>query len=232
MKKVISFCLWGKSFRYLGGAIQNAELAKHYYPDWICRFYIGNTVDYGFIYELEMFENVEIIEIDEPGDMHSMFWRSYPASEEDVDIMISRDADSRLGIREVEAVNEWLESGKSFHIMRDHQYHAWPILGGMWGVKKGKIKNIKSLIQEHKHKYQIDQEFLRDIIYPLIKDDCVVHDEFFEKKSFPTLSGVRDPRYFVGQAYDGNGDILNIPEYGKQNYIDFINETEGLNFKK
>ena len=234
MKKIISFSLWGKAFRYLGGALQNAELSKHYYPDWICRFYVGNTIDYGFLYELETMDNVEIIEMDEPGDWRGMFWRFYPASEEGVEAMISRDADSRPGFREVESVNEWLNSNKSFHIIRDHEYHAWPILGGMWGVKKNKISDIKTKISEYntRDSYNTDQEFLKDIIYPIIKDDCIIHDEFFEKKPFPASAGQRDKRYFIGQAYDGNGDILNIPEYGVQNYIDHINKTEGLNFKK
>ena len=44
MKKIISFSLWGDNTRYLFGAIQNIELAKIYYPDWICRFYINEFV--------------------------------------------------------------------------------------------------------------------------------------------------------------------------------------------
>ncbi|CAF1684749.1 unnamed protein product, partial [Didymodactylos carnosus] len=37
--------------------------------------------------------------------------------------MNSRDLDSALTQRELDAVTEWLKSNKSFHTMRDHPYH-------------------------------------------------------------------------------------------------------------
>ena len=52
-----------------------------------------------------------------------------------VDIIISRDLDSRFDDREQAAVNEWIRSEKSFHIMRDHPQHRASILGGLWGSK-------------------------------------------------------------------------------------------------
>lgn len=63
MKKVICFSLWGNNYRYLGGSLQNVELAKYYYPDWICRFYIGKSTNEKFKSILKTFDNVEIIEI-------------------------------------------------------------------------------------------------------------------------------------------------------------------------
>ena len=33
------------------------------------------------------------------------------------------------------AVTEWLESDKSFHMMRDHPLHNIGMLGSAWGVK-------------------------------------------------------------------------------------------------
>ena len=53
-----------------------------------------------------------------------------------VSVLLPRDLDSRLSLREFSAVNEWLlHSAKPFHIMRDHFYHSQPIVGGMWGVR-------------------------------------------------------------------------------------------------
>lgn len=44
---------------------------------------------------------------------------------------ISRDTDSRLGLRESAAVDEWVKSGKMLHTMRDHPVgHTAPILAG------------------------------------------------------------------------------------------------------
>ena len=69
----------------------------------------------------------------------------------DVDVMISRDTDSRVSHREMIAVNKWLESDKGFHIMRDHPWHTTKILGGMWGCRKW---SLSEEIQEKMMSYE------------------------------------------------------------------------------
>lgn len=44
--KLISFSLWGDKKSNLEYAVLNADLAKLYYPGWVCRFYIGEGVPY------------------------------------------------------------------------------------------------------------------------------------------------------------------------------------------
>ena len=62
MKKVITFGLWGDNKTYTIGAIKNAELAKIYYPEFECWFYIHNeTVPKDIIINLSKLENVKII---------------------------------------------------------------------------------------------------------------------------------------------------------------------------
>jgi hypothetical protein len=136
-KKIISFSLWGNEPMYTIGAIKNAELAKTTYPDWICRFYLGDDVSEDIVSRLQSFDNTEVIIMPhKENDWQGMFWRFYAVNtEEDVDYVIFRDADSRLNLREYEAVTEWINSGKYFHIMRDHPYHTEAIMGGMWGCK-------------------------------------------------------------------------------------------------
>jgi len=41
--KVIAFSLWGDNTCYTLGALQNASLAKMVYPEWMCRFYVGQS---------------------------------------------------------------------------------------------------------------------------------------------------------------------------------------------
>ena len=48
---------------------------------------------------------------------------------------VSRDLDSRFSDREHEAVEEWLKSDRSVHVMRDHVTHDFTMLGGLWGTK-------------------------------------------------------------------------------------------------
>ena len=214
MKKIISFSLWGNNPKYTIGAIKNAELSKIIYPDWICRFYCGKSVPSDIIEKLKTYNNVEVIEMEENGDWTGMFWRFYAC--EDSDVMISRDTDSRLNLREKNAVDEWLTSDKDFHIMRDHPYHNTLILGGMWGVRNGVLKNILTLIENYNKGdfWQVDQNFLREKIYPIVVNTTYVHDSYHNfnlwSKKFSTE---RINQEFVGDVFNEN-DIRH-PEYYK-----------------
>ena len=53
-----------------------------------------------------------------------------PLSPPQVDLFMSRDLDSAPTQREADAVEEWLRSGKTLHVMRDHPSHTFPMLGG------------------------------------------------------------------------------------------------------
>jgi hypothetical protein len=215
-KKLITFSLWGSNPKYTVGAIRNAVLATILYPDWLCRYYVGKSVPNEIVQTLKNFNNVEIIEMEEEGNWSGMFWRFYPASEQDVDVMISRDCDSRLSLREKLAVDEWLKSDKGFHIMRDHPWHGTHILGGMWGVKKGVLPQMKNEIDNFVKGefWQVDQNFLSRVIYPLVKENTMVHDEFFNfdnhKIKFPSE---RINKEFVGDVFDHNDN--RHPNYWK-----------------
>jgi len=116
-----------------------------------------------------------------------------------------RDLDSRIYMREQIAVNEWIVSGKLFHIMRDHPYHIYPIQAGMFGTRKN--PNIPSWVELMNKVSQTgnkddDQAFLRDIIYPIIRQDTLVHATFnilpYENaKPFPT--DYDSEYHFVGE---------------------------------
>ena len=213
MKKVISFSLWGDDPKYCVGAIKNADLAIQFYPGWICRFHVGTSTPIKYVNQLRSKNNVEVIERQEEGNWEGMFWRFLDASDLSVEVMISRDTDSRLDEREAAAVNEWLQSGKKFHIMRDHPFHKTEILGGMWGVRNHFLADMKHLITDYTkgNYWQVDQNFLREIIYPIIKSNCMVHDEFFEKSPFPTK---RKKGYFVGQAFNADDSFFE-PKHGE-----------------
>ncbi len=210
-KKIIAFALWGNNPKYTLGAIRNAELIQTIFPGWIARFYIGTSTDKSVGRKLLELGS-EVVNMPVPGDWTGMFWRFLPAGEEDVGVMLSRDADSRLNLREKAAVDEWLASNKDFHIMRDHPAHTAVIMGGMWGARGAFLKNIKQQIDEYQkgNFWQVDQNFLHEKIYPIVKSKSFVHDEFFEKKPFPTP---RQNYEFVGDVFDEN-DVRH-PEYWK-----------------
>jgi hypothetical protein len=183
MVKVITFTLWGDKQKYNIGSIKNAELAKQYYPDFECWFYIHSpTVPENTIIELQKHENVKIIFKD--GDLKTTkpeMWRFEAIDNPNVEIMMSRDTDTRFLLREKLAVDEWLQSGKLFHIMRDHPYHESHIQAGMFGTKKNpNISSFCKLINNYRQcdDRGYDQFFLRDMIYPIIKNDSFIHASY------------------------------------------------------
>ena len=214
MKKIISFSLWGKDPKYTIGAIENAKLVNEVYQGWIGRFYCGRSVPENIISTLKDIPNTEVIIMDEDGDWTGMFWRFLAC--EDSDVMISRDTDSRLNLREKLAVDEWLKSDKDFHIMRDHPYHAIEILGGMWGCRNGILNDIKEDIAKYNkgNFWQVDQNFLKEKIYPKILKNSLTHDSFFkvEINTIPFPSE-RINKEFVGDSFDENN--VRHPEYHK-----------------
>jgi hypothetical protein len=100
--------------------------------------------------------------------------------------------------------------------MRDHPYHNSLIMGGMWGMKKGTFPKMKELINIYKGGdfWQVDQNFLNEMVYPLCKNNTFIHDEFmnFEswKKPFPSE---RKDKEFVGDVFDEKN--VRNPEYYK-----------------
>ena len=206
MKKLISFSLWGNNPKYSIGAVRNAELAKEIYPEWKCRFYISKFVDQKIIDKL-LELNSELVLKDELGDWTGMFWRFEAGADQEYEAVIFRDTDSRLNLREKLAVDDWLKSDKTFHIMRDHPAHAFPILGGMWGIKPSNKYDIENLLKNFKKEnhYGIDYNFFISVLYPLIGSDKIVHDEFFEKCNFPSK---RIGYQFVGEVFDEHNQTV------------------------
>jgi hypothetical protein len=202
--KLITFSLWGQNPKYLVGALKNAKLAKEIYPDWVCRFYVGQSVPNPVIYQLEEMDNVQVVQRPEFGDWRGMYWRFEAASESSLEAMISRDTDSRLNHREKAAVEAWLASEKGFHIMRDHPQHKFPVLGGMWGIKGGVLPEMSALIEAfaQQNAYGTDYKFFAEAVLPILDESTImIHDEFFDKVPFPTeRSGLE----FVGEVFDEN----------------------------
>jgi len=120
--------------------------------------------------------NHMFIRVDE-GEEHifPMMWRFLAIDDEDVEVMISRDADARLSYREKHCVDIFMESEFLLHSIRDNPSHN-NIMGGMWGIKKNNRVKMNELSKDWKgHYYDSDQKFLREKLVPLFNDSYLIH---------------------------------------------------------
>lgn len=228
MKNVVAYSLWGDKPIYWFGALKNIELAEKYLPGWICRFYIDKNCRQDLIDTIKG-NNVEVVLVNPTGTHdnsyfhNGMLWRFAASEDPEVNVFLSRDCDSRISEREVSAINEWLLSDKDFHIMRDHPYHLTHILGGMWGCRNGMMRKIGlsnlisnwSINKRSSYSYGIDQDFLKEVVYPLIRNNAMEHSEFNlrfggEIRPFPYI---RNNYEFVGDVFDENEQ--RHPDYWK-----------------
>jgi len=193
-RRIIAFSLFGSHPRYLRGALQNVLVARDLYPGWACRFTVDDSVD-STLLEVLAEEGAEIVHDDSGDDdvRHRLCRRFLVADDPEVGYYMVRDCDSVVSPREAAAVAEWLASGLPFHSMRDWYTHTDPMLAGLWGGIAGVFPDMAGAIAGFREATPLntnwDQFFLRDQVWPAIRDHVMVHDRYFtthRAQPFPT----------------------------------------------
>lgn len=178
MKKIISFTLYGNNPKYTNGLLCNIELSKIIYPDWICRIYYGTSVDIETINKIKSYNHCELFLMEEDESLvYPRIWRFFAIDDDDVEVMICRDADSRLSYREKKCVDIFLESNYLYHSIRDNVSHN-DEMAGMIGIKKNDRAKIKDLVGENYRGngvYDADQQFLRNDVVTKFSDSKLIH---------------------------------------------------------
>jgi len=212
VEKLFSFTLYGSNSLYTNGAIKNATLIpKIFGPSYKARFYVID-IDQSIINTLRSL-NAEVIEMkNHPNNLMKdyKFFRFLAIKEDN--IVFFRDCDSIVSWREKIMINEFLSSNKKLHIIRDHPNHKEHIMAGLFGINKCGIPNhlLLELINQSNlkdiNKYNVDQLFLAKFIYPLFKNDMLIHDNFnnfYREKDEIILKHPRTNTY-LGQVIRDN----------------------------
>jgi hypothetical protein len=121
-----------------------------------------------------------------------------------------------------------------FHTMCDNAVHNVPVLGGMFGIKKGAFAAnvsmsglVRSAFREHPDGIigpGEDQAFLSKYVWPLVSSQAVQHDSLTGRcKEYGAHDCLRFPadeerdghRFFVGQPFppDYDSRALHMSEY-------------------
>ena len=185
MKKIIAYSLYNDHEYYLFGMLENILLAQKIFSDWIIRIYYNDTVPPKWINTYKSFDHVELIFMDEHHGHLNAIWRLLSLYDNTIDIMISRDCDSPLTVEDLNQVNNFIESDKTFLVQLYFRNPLFKIFMGGFGYK------IKSNLLDDTHSdyieftnsekiknethYTKDQIFMNNFIYDKIKNDCLVY---------------------------------------------------------
>jgi hypothetical protein len=227
--KVISFCLFGNKKKYTQGLLENIEIIKDKLPEYHVYVIIGTTknnendIDQYCLDKLLTYSMVTVIKKDYTG-YALMIERILLIDDKNIEIVFSRDADSRITERDMWCIKQFEDyktHKKMIHIIRDHKNHDQYIMGGMCGFCKvnGKFpinltELYKKFTQEFNgnvNQYGIDQYFLQSIykmnLPKLIHSSNVIYGN--EKIIEIPLKRV-DMYDFIGNAidFDCNGNLF------------------------
>ncbi len=106
-------------------------------------------------------------------------------------------------------VRQWIDSGHPFHVVRDHVLHNELMIGCLRGGRTDCRIDIVDLMRRYftfgpTAKYGHDQRMLGQMLWPLIRNRCLVHDKHYH------LAGVHEIALTDPQSHFGAGH-QNLP---------------------
>jgi hypothetical protein len=219
MVNVFSFCLYGpENPRYYPGLLENIFLSGRHFPDWKVYVYYAPDVTDAMVTHLKACSNVILRETGEHGAIN-MIHRFYAIDEPGVDLMMVRDADSRIHWKDRWAIRDFLNRPEFVaHTIRDNVEHAAHLMGGLWGIRKSSGLNIRAEYEGYTeditrgHRNAHDQNFLADVVYPKICPRLLVH--YSHSRIFRGEYGIQFPFRWSNDVYCGRieTNYVDLPE--------------------
>ena len=221
--RVIAMSLYGANKDYAYGAVENALLVRRDWTGWTLRIYHDDQVDASMLTVLRSLgvhlvlrrlgQGLAVTEDARGSAGHrAMFWRFDVAADASVTRYIIRDTDALLSRRDRLAVQDWIDSGRYVHVMRDHPHHVQPIMGGMWGAVGGLVPaSVFDVGSAQDRGYNEDQLLLHAKVWPWARKLALVHDAYSCTQA--ALAGAEwrpypveriSQRDFVGNKYEAD----------------------------
>jgi len=186
MKIAFSFCIYGHHQKYCQGLVHNLNIIQNDFPECFVYIYVsGKDVPQHYIdtYQSYPFVLLKKNTENEPNMIDRFFVLDDDPS---IDIMIVRDADSRIHSRDQWCIQHFISSSYIAHTIRDHGAHRHPIMGGLWGLKrdyqtltKNSLRDLYSIYYQLRkndvQKYHFDMDFLRTYVYPLLLPSLIIY---------------------------------------------------------
>jgi hypothetical protein len=224
MVRVFSFCLYGpETPYYYRGMLENLELIQKHFPDWKVYIYLGIDVPDHTRERLASYPSVVLRETGITGPK-TMVHRFFAIDEPEVELMLVRDADSRVHWKDRWAIREFLRQSQfTGHSIRDNVVHKIELCGGLWGMRKIPEVSIRALHDQYAAEYigsgqlrvnGYDQDFLKLYVYPhLAARGLLIH--YSNKCLLNGERGVEFPFGWSNETFCGRGEVgvfIDVPE--------------------
>lgn len=206
-----SFCLYGpRNPYYYDGLLENIALIGHHFPTWKVYVYYAPDVDEPMLRQLEACSSVVMRPTGVTGPAN-MIHRFYAIDEEGVDLMMVRDADSRVHWRDRWTIREFIRQPRfTSHSVRDNVEHTSFIMGGLWGLRKSAGMNMHDEYASYKYdpaspRWGHDQNFLSDVVYAKLAPNMLVHysnNQFSRAEHAVEIPFAWSKDLFCGQGVD------------------------------
>lgn len=235
MVNAFSFCLYGpETQKYYRGLLENIFLAGKYFPTWKVYVYYAPDVTEGMVNHLSVCTSVILRPTGVYGEPN-MIHRFYAIDEPDVDLMMVRDADSRIHWKDRWAIREFLSHPEFVaHTIRDNVQHTADMMGGLWGLRKSSGLCLRDEYAAYTgnpvlgHRNGHDQNFLSDMIYPKVLPKLLVH--YSNKRAKRGEHAVEFPFDWSNDVYCGRVELefLDTPEPPKKQGLPFRTDSATL----
>jgi len=199
--------------------LKNIQQITTLFPEYEIWIYCGNDVPESYINQYTSYPNVKLIHCPFTGG-RLMVYRFFCIDDPDVEVMITRDADSRFEKRDSWCISNFINGTHTLFTIRDHPWHGHAMMGGLSGFKKidgmtmqaWYAEYIQTLTETQKDAYYCDQLFLEKYVYFRYKNEpgvFVAHTirRFYDEVVQPIGQPRETPHDFCGNVvlFDDDG---------------------------
>lgn len=171
LRGCFSFCLYGPyTDKYYHGLLENIPIIREYYPK--SEIVVYASPEAAPFVQIHC-PGVTLHMTGEPGSRNKTY-RFTPAFTDHYDFVCVRDTDSRIHARDRWCIDTFLDSPSKVYTIRDHQWHQYLIMCGLWGCK-GRLKGSpEEFAKTCPEGYAVDAQFLNTFVYPSVQDGLLV----------------------------------------------------------
>lgn len=133
IRGLFSFCLYGLyTDKYYRGFLENVDLIRIHYPAWDIVVYAApEAMDF-----VTSIPGVRSVATGRTGSVNTAY-RFLAIADSNYDVVCIRDTDSRIHARDRWCISNFIDSPHSLYTIRDHPYHLYRVMAGLWGAKRG-----------------------------------------------------------------------------------------------